>query len=158
MTTSNNFDVMDASVRQCQFEQSWAQCKREAHRQQVSFIFQFQPENVKHRLETLVAAILRVYISTQIWWIPNQLVRFPDLLGKSCAALQITIWSWDVCRLHIAQSQRACCVSNKTSGTVVWQMGLYIICIDLRELGELYLCLGALELIEKANHEILMLF
>ena len=67
VTTSNNFDVMDASVRQCQFEQSWAQCKREAHRQQVSFIFQFQPENVKHRLETLVAAILRVYISTQIW-------------------------------------------------------------------------------------------
>merc|ERR1711962_1170404 len=30
VTTSDNFDVMDASVRKCQFEQSWARCKREA--------------------------------------------------------------------------------------------------------------------------------
>ena len=32
---------MDASVRQCQFDQSWAQCRREAHRQQVPLIVQF---------------------------------------------------------------------------------------------------------------------
>lgn len=36
VTTSKNFDTMDASVRRCQFQQNWAQCKSEANRKQAN--------------------------------------------------------------------------------------------------------------------------
>ena len=35
MTTTEAFDAMDASVRQCQFEQTWVQCNAAKHRQEV---------------------------------------------------------------------------------------------------------------------------
>ena len=35
MTTTEAFDAMDASVRQCQFDQTWVQCNAAKHRQEV---------------------------------------------------------------------------------------------------------------------------
>ena len=50
VSSSEEFDEMGESVRKCQFEQSWAECRRRLYREQV-FIFvlamqqKFIPEN-----------------------------------------------------------------------------------------------------------------